>query len=148
MTKFDEKMSEFFDVEPATNNVPTIIGSSDVIKHETLDVDFKNDYITVRNNFHELIDTGKNALENLLAVAQDSEKSRDYEVSANLLKSILDANEQLINIHKKVRDISNYKQSLEIQNNQQTNIENAVFVGSTSELSKIISELKTKEINN
>jgi hypothetical protein len=149
MSKFDQKMSEFFDVEPTSPNTDVVkTNSTEVIPHETLDVDFKNDYIKVRDNMHELIETGKGALESILAVAQDSEKSRDYEVAANLLKTVLDANEQMINIHKKVRDIANYKKAIASSTdvNGQTNIQNAVFVGSTSELSKMIKQMREKDI--
>lgn len=144
MSKFDKNMSEFFDVEPTSNtNLPALTNSTEIIPHETLDIDFKNDYIKVRENVHELIQKGNDAIDDILSIARESEKARDFEVAANLLKSMLDANEQIINIHKKVREIADYKKSLDSNDSSgQTNIQNAVFVGSTSELSKMIKKMR------
>lgn len=148
MSKFDKKMSEFFDVEPTSNtgNSLTVSNPADIIPHETLDVDFKNDYVKVRENMQELIQKGNDAIDDILSIARESEKARDFEVAANLLKSMLDANEQMINVHKKVRDIANYKQSLETSEQPKTTIKNALFVGSTTELTKIVKELNEKDI--
>jgi len=147
MSKFDKKMSEFFDVEPTSNtsNLPAQGNPTNIIPHETLDVDFKNDYIKVRENFQELIQKGNDAVDDILSIARESEKARDFEVAANLLKSMLDANEQLINVHKKVRDIANYTQA-EPTEQSKTTIQNALFVGSTTELTKLVKDLNTKDI--
>lgn len=142
MSKFDEKMENFFEVAPSEpSNLPEKISSSEPIPHETLDVDLKKDYETARENFHELIEVGKDAVQDILTIARESEKGRDFEVAANLLKNVLDANQQLLDIHKKVRDISNYKN----QKEEKTTINNALFVGSTTELSKMLKDLNSKE---
>jgi Terminase DNA packaging enzyme len=146
MSKFDQKMSEFFDVEPISSNTDlSTVNSTEIIPHETLDVDFKNDYIKVRENFQELLQKGNDAVDDILSIARESEKARDFEVAANLLKSMLDANEQLITIHKKVRDIANYKQ-IQSPDQGQTTIKNALFVGSTTELTKLVKDLNNKDI--
>lgn len=144
MARFDKNMEEIFDVPSVdlTERLPTEGTSKQIIPHETLDIDLKKDYEIARENFHELIEKGKDAVDDILAIARDSEKGRDFEVAAALLKNVLDANEQMINLHKKIREISNYKQEKE----SQTTIKNALFVGSTTELSKLVKELNTKDI--
>ncbi len=141
-TNFDKNMEKFFDVPESDNSLPAIQNSKEVIPHETLDIDFKKDYEAVRENFHELIEKGKDAVDDILAIAKESEKGRDFEVAATLLKTVLDANEQIINMHKKIREITNYKQ----ESSDKTTINNALFVGSTTELSKLVKELNQKEI--
>ena len=141
-TNFDKNMEKFFDVPPTeTPNLPTNANPNQ-IAHETLDLDLKKDYEIVRENFHELIEKGKNAVDDILAIARESEKGRDFEVAATLLKNVLDANEQMISLHKKIREIANYKQ----ESAEKTTINNALFVGSTTELSKLVKELNQKDI--
>lgn len=140
MSKFDEKMSSFFEVEPTQRN-ENLPSTTDPIPHETLDLDLKKDYEIARENFHELIDKGKEAFEDILAVARESEKGRDFEVAAGILKNVLDANQQMLDLHKKIREITNYKQ----QKDEKTTINNALFVGSTTELSKMLKELNNNE---
>lgn len=142
MAKFDKNMEEFFDVPPS-ENLPAIQEPKQVIPHETLDIDLKKDYEFARDNFHELIEKGKDAMDDILTIAKDSEKGRDFEVAATLLKNVIEANEKMIDLHKKIREIANYKQG---GSEDKTTIKNALFVGSTAELSKLVKELNQKEI--
>lgn len=143
MSKFDESMNEFFDLPiEETPNLPQTTEPKQIIPHETLDIDLKNDYEIARENFHELIDKGKDALDDLLAIARESEKGRDFEVVATLLSSLINSNKEMIEMHKKIREIANYKQN----NSSDTKIQNALFVGSTTELSKMLKELNMKDI--
>nr|QMP82954.1 MAG: hypothetical protein [Caudoviricetes sp.] len=141
MSKFEKNMEEFFEV-PSSENLPAIKDSSEIIPHETLDIDFKKDYEFARDNFHDLIEKGKDAVDDILAIAKESEKGRDFEVAATLLSTIVNANKEMIELHKKVREITNYKQ----ETTEKTTINNALFVGSTTELSKLVKELNQKEL--
>lgn len=136
MSKFDEKMSDFFDVAPPLET-QTSLPKIDPVEHETLDLDLKKDYEIARENYHELIERGKEAFDDILTIARESEKGRDFEVAAGLLKNVLDANQQMLDLHKKIRDITNYKS----QKEEKTTINNALFVGSTTELSKLLKDL-------
>jgi hypothetical protein len=142
MSKFDEKMSSFLGVEP-TNSDTNIPSTIDPIVHETLDLDLKKDYEIARENFHDLIEKGKEAFDDIITIARESEKGRDFEVAAGILKNVLDANQQMLDLHKKIREITNYKQ----QKDEKTTINNALFVGSTTELSKMLKELNSQEKN-
>lgn len=142
MSKFDQSMNEFLGIDE-TENLPVISEEKGIIPHETLDIDFKKDYEIARENFHELIDKGKDAFDSIVSIAADSEKGRDFEVAATLLANIINANKELIELHKKVREIANYKQNVK----NDTKIQNALFVGSTTELSKMLKQLNEKEVN-
>ena len=146
MTKFEKNMENFFEVPPKEpqESLPTEANNKPPpVLFDNLEDDLKSDYEKVRENMDELIEKGKEALDDILSIARDSEKARDFEVAATLMKTIVDTNQSIIDLHKKIRDISNYKQSSE--NN--TTIKNALFVGSTSELSKLVKELNMKDVN-
>ena len=139
--KFEQRMNDVFDLPNEENvNLPQVTYNE--IAHETFDIDLKKDYETARENFHELIEKGKEAVDDILSIARDSEKGRDFEVAAGLLKNVIEANEKLLDIHKKVREITNYKQ----QATEKTTINNALFVGSTTELSRLVKELNAKDV--
>ena len=125
MSKFDQKMEEVFNVSSSeTESLPEII--REPVLHESLDEDLKSDYEVARGNFHELIEKGKEAIDDILTIARESEKGRDFEVAATLLKNVIEANEKMIDLHKKIREISNYKPNN--SSSGDTNIKNAVFV--------------------
>lgn len=142
MSKFDQSMNEFLGIEE-TENLPIVSSEEkELILHKTLDIDFQKDYETARENFHELIDKGKDAFDSIVSIANESERGRDFEVAATLLSNIINANKELIELHKKVREITNYKQSVK----NDTKIQNALFVGSTAELSKMLREIKDNDV--
>ena len=143
MSKFEERMEEIFDIAPAEPKELVAGSSHGVILHESLDLDLKRDYEIARENFHELIEKGKTAFDDILAIANDSEKSRDFEVAAGVFKNVIEANEKMIDLHKKIREITNYKH----QSTEKTTINNALFVGSTAELSKLVKDLNEKNIS-
>lgn len=143
MSKFETRMEDVFDVAPSEKSLPEAKKTSQTVLHESLDEDLKKDYEIARENFHELIEKGKDAVDDILAIARDSEKGRDFEVAATLLKNVIEANEKMIDIHKKIREISNYKQQ---NTDTKTTINNALFVGSTAELSKLVKNLNEKEL--
>lgn len=143
MSKFEKNMEEFFDVVPReSENLPEKVYDS--IPHETLELDLRKDYEIARENIHELIEKSKDAIDDILAIARESEKGRDFEVAAGLLKNTIEANERMMDLHKKVREISNYKQKG--SSDGQTTIKNTLFIGSTKDLSKMIKEINEKEV--
>lgn len=139
MANIEKKFDEFFDIEPVEKQpLP-----STQVDFNGFDQDFKNDYDVARSNLHELIEKGKGAIDDILAIAKESEKARDFEVAATLLQNIMNANQQLVDLHKKIRDITHQKNTI---NN--TEIKNTtLFVGSTSELSKILKDINDDMID-
>jgi len=96
-----------------------------------------NDYKYARENFYSVIETGTKALEQMLDVAQASEHPRAYEVVSTLMKTLIDANKDLVKMNE---DRKKSKAPEEQDHKSVTN--NNLFVGSTSELQKMLKDLK------
>jgi len=128
MNKLNQTLSEVLDVEP--------------IKYETEIVEVKtpveDDAEFARTNIRELIEKGNSAVDNLLLVATASEHPRAYEVAAGLIKNLADLNKDLLEIQKRKRDLD----PTQSKSNSTTNIDKAVFVGSTTELVKFLKNNK------
>jgi len=93
------------------------------------------DYEYARGSMITVIEKGNEALSDMLSVAQQSQQPRAYEVVATLLKTIADTNKDLLELHKKHKDIEN----MDGPQTPQT-INNNLFVGSTTELQKLIKQ--------
>ena len=106
-----------------------------------LDHDLKTDYEKTRDNIDSLISKGAEAIDDMLAIARQSEKARDFEVAGNMIKTVVDASKELLEIQKKMRDITGAKSQVT------QNIKNAVFVGSNSDFIKSIKEKQKTEDN-
>ena len=92
------------------------------------------DYSTVRKNLYELIETGKDAVQNILDVAKAGDSPRAYEVVSQLLKTVADMNKDVLDVHDKVKKIKEDKFNL----TQKNTTNNTIYVGSTSELQDLI----------
>ena len=93
-----------------------------------------NDYKYARENLYGVIEKSTDALDNLIDFAKASEHPRAFEVVAQLTKTLVDANKDLLDIQKKVKDVKK-----EDKKENPKNVTNALFVGSTAELQKMIS---------
>lgn len=107
-----------------------------------LDHDLKTDYENTRSNIDSLIQKGTEAIDDMLAIARQSEKARDFEVAGNMIKTVVDASKELLEIQKKMRDITGTKSQVT------QNIKQAVFVGSNSDFIKSIKEKQNNTENN
>ncbi len=99
-----------------------------------MEKDLSTDYETVRNNLRELVDVGKGALDGVLAVALEGDSPRAYEVVAMMIKTLSEANKEVLDLHDKVKKI---RKQENITNNV-SNTTNSIYVGSTKELQDII----------
>lgn len=142
----DDKLSQVFDIEPVKQN-EVITSSGEVIIPETNNQDEKidYDYEKSRNNLHALLQNGQDALMHALEVAKSSEHPRAFEVVGNLMKQLADINEQLLKLHEKKQKLDAPKEVKQDGQAQQVTNNNAIFVGSTSELSKLISNMSKGE---
>lgn len=102
-------------------------------KEDKVDDDFNYS----RTNLYSVIEQGSKALEQIIDVAQASEHPRAYEVVATIMKTLVDANKELLELSKKKNDIVSAKQKTEEPNIPNT-VNNNLFVGSTAELQKMI----------
>ena len=106
---------------------------TEVIKPERFTKDdITRDYEYTRGNLYSIIEKGQEAIDGILELAQDSEMPRAYEVAGQLIKSVSDATDKLMDLQKKLKDVN------EEQQKSPTNVTNALFVGSTADLAKLI----------
>lgn len=101
-----------------------------VVVENSSDADFEK----ARDNIHEIITKGQDALNDIITLARASDSPRAYEVVSQMIKTLVDANKDLITLRKNLNDVKGENS----EKNSTTNIENALFIGSTSELQKMI----------
>ena len=102
--------------------------------------DITKDYEYTRGNLYSIIEKGQEAINGILELAQESEMPRAYEVAGQLIKSVSDATDKLMDLQKKLKDVNE-----EQQQKGPNTVNNALFVGSTAELQKLLkSGLKDK----
>ena len=95
--------------------------------------DITKDYEYTRGNLYSIIEKGQEAINGILELAQDSEMPRAYEVAGQLIKSVSDATDKLMDLQKKLKDVEEDN----VQKGPNT-VNNALFVGSTAELAKLL----------
>jgi hypothetical protein len=105
--------------------------------NENADID--DDFATARKNLHQIIHKGNDALEEALLVAKTSEHPRAFEVVGGLIKTLVDANKDLLDIQKKLKDL---KKNDEEKAPQSVQAQNAIFVGNAAELQQLINGRK------
>ena len=105
----------------------------DALKNVTDDVD--KDYEYTRSNLYSLIEKGQESLNGIMELAGESASPRAYEVAGQIIKSVADTTDKLMELQKKVKEVDEEKNKT---TNNVTN--NALFVGSTSELSKMLKD--------
>lgn len=135
-----EKLDEALNIKSEIVNVEK---NDPILKIEKSDQDdIKKDYEYTRANLYSLIEKGQEAINGIMELAGESDSPRAYEVAGQLIKSVGDVTDKLIDLQKKLKDVE--EETTKTTNNV-TN--NAVFVGSTSELSKLLKQgfLNNKE---
>jgi len=132
-----DSLNEAFDVsseivssEP--EQVKPVQKEVDAIKSDT-----RKDYEYTRGNLYSLIEKGQEAVNGILELAQETEQARAYEVAGQLIKNVADATDKLLDLQKKLKDVEE-----ESQSKGPTNVTNALFVGSTADLAKLLKQNK------
>jgi len=119
-------------VEETQVEEPTVgIQKPDRLKKD----DIEKDYEYTRGNLYSIIEKGQEAINGILELAQESEMPRAYEVAGQLIKSVSDATDKLMDLQKKLKDVEE-----ETKVKGPNTVNNALFVGSTAELAKMIKE--------
>ena len=136
--KIDDTLSEVFNTTPQQKQFEVIDNTTgEIVK--TPEGKIEQDYDTTRDNLRELLLTGQNALNHALEVAKQSEHPRAFEVVGNLMKQLADVNQQLMDLHQQKAKLDAPKKGADKVTN------NAIFVGSTAELSKMIGKMTKGE---
>jgi hypothetical protein len=141
MNNLNKNLSEVFDVTPIPEEKKV---SLPVVSAKYNEADIKQDlndaYQQSKENLQGIIDQGKDAMEEILNIAKAGQHPRAFEVYSGLLKNMTEANDRLLKIQKEMREMEGIKKET---NN--TNIDKAIFVGSTSELSKLLKNNASKD---
>ena len=117
--------------ETQIEEAPVGIQKPDRLKKD----DIEKDYEYTRGNLYSIIEKGQEAINGILELAQESEMPRAYEVAGQLIKSVSDATDKLMDLQKKLKDVEE-----ESKPKGPNTVNNALFVGSTAELAKMIKE--------
>jgi len=132
MTKNFEELDDAFNV--TSEIVPTESSEVGITKPERhIKTDIEKDYDYTRGNLYSIIEKGQEAINGILDLAQESEMPRAYEVAGQLIKSVSDATDKLMDLQKKLKDVEEEKAS-----KGPSTVNNALFVGSTAELAKML----------
>ena len=129
-----DSLNDTFNTDP--------VEETDIVKEEKrksqiqkLTDDVSKDYDYTRGNLYSLIEKGQEAINGIMEVAGETASPRAYEVAGQLIKSVADTTDKLADLHKKVKEIEE-----DNPKKQNTVTNNALFVGSTSELSKMLKD--------
>ena len=130
MAKGYDSLNDTFNTDDSVE-VDAIVKADEVTKVDEV----KKDYDYTRGNLYSLIEKGQEAINGIMEVAGETASPRAYEVAGQLTKSVADTTDKLADLHKKVKDIEE-----DNPKKQSTVTNNALFVGSTSELSKMLKD--------
>ena len=135
--EIDKALGVVGDVIPPEASLNPNAKMSDVSRYpveleggEDIDVDYKYQ----RENFYRLVEQGSNAIEGILELAKEGEHPRAYEVAGQLIKNVAEVTEKLGDLQEKMKKLK------EVPNNAPKSVTNALFVGSTAELQKMLKE--------
>jgi len=133
--KFDS-LNDTFNTDDGIE-VDAIVKAEDaeIQKNQTRAENVEKDYDYTRGNLYSLIEKGQEAINGIMEVAGETASPRAYEVAGQLIKSVADTTDKLADLHKKVKDIE-----ADNPKTQNTVTNNALFVGSTTELSKMLKD--------
>ena len=127
-----DKLDKTFDIDSAIEEVQE---TSTEIKKLSDNKDLQSDYEYSRGQLYNLVEKGQEAINGILDVAQNSDHPRAYEVAGNLIKNVADITDKLVDLQGKMKVIN--QEHVKTTNN----VTNAMFVGSTCELQKMLKEM-------
>lgn len=135
MSKSTEVLDGVLGITDVVDNAMSIT-TKEVVKKpvvvKTNDDDIDNDYKYQRENFYNLVERGQDAIDGILELARESEHPRTYEVAGNLIKQVAEVTEKLGDLQEKMKKLK------DVPSNAPKNVTNALFVGSTAELQKLL----------
>ena len=133
--RLDKELGVIEKIVPTS--LPKIISNTVEVNED----DIEDDYKYQRANFYNLVEKGSAAIDGILELAKESEHPRTYEVVGQLIKNVAEVTEKLGDLQEKMRRLK------EVPNNAPKNVTNALFVGSTKELQKMLKD-KIEDGNN
>ena len=132
----DKIIEDALGVVDNTPRVPTVKKEEPIVPVLKEGDDIDKDYVYQRDNFYKLIEKGQTAVQGILDLAQESDHPRAYEVAGNMIKNVADVTEKLALLQEKMKKLK------EVPGKAPKNVTNALFVGSTAELQKMLKKKK------
>ena len=140
MTDIFKDLNDTFDIEEVVDTeVVKPESKKPVQTSKNKDVDIEKDYDYTRGQLYSIIEKGQEALDSALEIAVDQGNARAFEVVGQLIKSVSDTTDKLMDLQKKIKEVE------EDNPKGPTNVTNAMFFGSTAELSKLLKKNKAEE---
>ena len=136
--KTKDILDEILDIEESTAELVEKKPDTLAVKRDNTLDDVDTDYKYQRENFYNLIERGQDAIDGILEVAKQSDHPRSYEVAGNLISQVADITEKLGKLQASMKRLK------EVPNNAPKNVTNALYVGSTAELQKLLKKDKEK----
>ena len=137
MSSIDDKLNEVLNITPEVieaSEISTVKETKEMIV--PIDKDAEIDFDTGRENLYKMLDKGNDAIDGILALAKEGEHPRAYEVAGQLIKTVADVSKDLMAMQEKLKKLK------EVPNTGPKSVTNALFVGSTTELTKLLKEKK------
>ena len=125
----DQKLDELLEI---TETLPAKKETKVIIPRPKDSEDVSADYKYSRENFYNLVERGQDAIDGILELAKESEHPRTYEFAGQLIKNVGEVTEKLLDLQDKMKKLK------EVPNNAPKNVTNALYVGSTAELQKML----------
>jgi len=144
MSKLDDNVNEILGLDPSDNEKSMVTTESfkPPVERKEGDKDIDVDYDYSRDSYYNLIDKGNQAIEGILEIAKEGQHPRAYEVAGQLIGQVGQTVDKLQDLQKKLKDLK------ELPKSADTKIQNALFVGSTAELQKMLNRKETPEARN
>ena len=140
MSSIDDKLNEVLNITPEVieaSEISTVKETKEMVV--PIDKDAEIDFDTGRENLYKMLDKGNDAIDGILALAKEGEHPRAYEVAGQLIKTVADVSKDLMAMQEKLKKLK------EVPNTGPKSVTNALFVGSTTELQKMIKKNKDKK---
>jgi hypothetical protein len=138
MSSIDDKLNEVLNIVPEvfteTTEISAVEERTELVVPQ--DKDAEVDFDKGRENLYKMLEKGNDAIDGILALAKEGEHPRAYEVAGQLIKTVADMSKDLMAMQEKLKKLK------EVPNTGPTSVTNALFVGSTTELTKLLKEKK------
>jgi len=134
MSNIDDKLNEVLNIAADVLPATTQDESKELVIPQDKDVEI--DFDTGRENLYKMLKKGNDAIDGILALAKEGEHPRAYEVAGQLIKTVADVSKDLMSMQEKLKKLK------EVPNTGPKSVTNALFVGSTTELQKLLKDKK------
>ena len=141
MNKTLDTLDEVLGIADVVETATAVVTPPSVLKTKINEEDINNDYKYQRENLYTLVERGQDAIEGILNIARESDQPRAYEVAGNLIKNVADVTDKLMVLQEKMKSVKSES------NTGPRSVTNALYVGSTADLQKLLKGNKENAIN-